>query len=112
MNCIDGIGRRSAISISKTKNRTARIKNRMENGIRAELWGSNPHSKGVLFSKLKFIYLFNNRVTRIITIGNNLAINIIIRRDIFLGGNTSVNEVKIHCYCKLLGTDVGILVHI
>ena len=33
----EGIGIKSAISMSKTRNKTARIKNRKEKGIRAEL---------------------------------------------------------------------------
>lgn len=37
--------------MSKIKNRTARRKNRVENGIRAEPFGSNPHSKGVINSR-------------------------------------------------------------
>jgi len=41
------------ISISKTKKITARRKNRVEKGIRAEFLGSKPHSKGELFSRLK-----------------------------------------------------------
>lgn len=46
-----GKGRISTISISKTRNRIVRRKNRRENGIRAVFFGSNPHSKGELFSR-------------------------------------------------------------
>ena len=46
-----GRGIIKAISISKTKKITARRKNRVEKGIRAEFFGSNPHSKGDLFSR-------------------------------------------------------------
>lgn len=49
-----GAGSKSTISISNTKNKTASKKNRSENGIRAEALGSNPHSKGDIFS-LSFI---------------------------------------------------------
>lgn len=45
------MGIRSMISMSKTKNRTARRKNRIEKGNRAEALGSNPHSKGDDFSR-------------------------------------------------------------
>ena len=46
-----GSGMSSAISMSNTKKITAKRKNRRENGIRAEFFGSNPHSKGVVFSR-------------------------------------------------------------
>lgn len=68
-----GIGISKAISISKTKNKTARMKNRREKGMRAELCGSNPHSNGVDFSKLILLLLFNNRVAMIINRGNSMA---------------------------------------
>ena len=45
-----GVGMSRAISISKIRKMTARMKNRRENGIRAEEDGSNPHSNGVNFS--------------------------------------------------------------
>lgn len=48
---IKGAGIRSTISISKTRKMTARRKNRVEKGRRALSFGSNPHSKGVLFSR-------------------------------------------------------------
>ena len=46
-----GVGRRMTISISKIKNRTARRKNRSENGIRALERGENPHSNGLAVSR-------------------------------------------------------------
>lgn len=46
-----GIGSSSAISTSKIMKMTAIRKNRDENGSRAEFLGSNPHSKGDLFSR-------------------------------------------------------------
>ena len=42
------VGRRRATSTSKIRKTTARRKKRRENGIRAEFFGSNPHSKGVV----------------------------------------------------------------
>jgi len=47
-----GIGIKSTISISKTMKIIARRKNRIENGIRALWFGSNPHSNGEDFSRL------------------------------------------------------------
>lgn len=43
----EGLGKRRAVSISKTKNKTANRKNRAEKGDRADSFGSIPHSKGV-----------------------------------------------------------------
>lgn len=47
-----GIGMRRTISMSNTMKITARRKNRIENGIRADRVGSNPHSNGDSFSRL------------------------------------------------------------
>jgi len=49
---ISGRGRSRAISTSKIRKITARRKNRRENGVRAEWFGSNPHSYGLAFSRL------------------------------------------------------------
>lgn len=46
-----GSGISSTISISKTMKMILRRKNRIENGIRALFFGSNPHSKGDDFSR-------------------------------------------------------------
>ena len=48
---IEKIGNNILISISKIKNKIIKMKNRIEKGIRISLKGSNPHSKGVFFSK-------------------------------------------------------------
>lgn len=48
---ISGRGIISAISMSNTRKITAKRKNRRENGIRADLLGSKPHSKGEDFSR-------------------------------------------------------------
>lgn len=45
-----GIGSRSAISRSNSRKVIATRKNFIENGRRAELIGSNPHSYGFAFS--------------------------------------------------------------
>ena len=44
-------GNKSTISTSKIKKIIARRKNRKEKGSRADLIGSNPHSKGEFFSR-------------------------------------------------------------
>lgn len=54
------IGKIKAISTSKIKKIIAIKKNRIENGIREELEGSNPHSKGDLFSRSEIDFLDNN----------------------------------------------------
>jgi hypothetical protein len=48
---IIGIGISKTISISNIIKITANRKNRVENGIRAVLIGSNPHSNGDVFSR-------------------------------------------------------------
>ena len=50
-NEIIGIGIKRTISISNTRNNTANKKNRILKGSRAVDFGSNPHSKGDLFSR-------------------------------------------------------------
>jgi hypothetical protein len=60
-------GNRRAISTSKIKKITAIKKNRKEKGSREDLLGSNPHSKGELFSR-SIIDFLDRRVARIITI--------------------------------------------
>jgi hypothetical protein len=52
------IGNSRAISTSKFKKITSIRKNRSENGSRADLLGSNPHSNGDLFSRSS---LFSDR---------------------------------------------------
>jgi hypothetical protein len=46
-----GVGISKTISISNTMKIIARRKNRIENGIRALWFGSNPHSNGDDFSR-------------------------------------------------------------
>lgn len=58
---IRGIGIRRTISMSNTMKITASRKNRVENGIRAEFIGSNPHSNGDVFSRS-----FDDRIYRIL----------------------------------------------
>lgn len=60
-------GSKSAISTSKIKKITAIKKNRREKGNREDLLGSNPHSKGDLFSR-SIIDFLERIVASIITI--------------------------------------------
>lgn len=68
-----GIGIRRTISISNTRKITARRKNRRENGIRADEFGSNPHSNGVVFSRSVFFLVEMIRVVIITTRGKIIA---------------------------------------
>lgn len=63
------------ISTSKIKKITAIKKNCIENGIRAEFLGSNPHSKGDLFSRSVNDF-FDKILAAIIIIFVNNIINI------------------------------------
>jgi hypothetical protein len=62
---ITGRGIISVNSISKIKKITAIKKNRTENGSRADLLGSNPHSKGEGFSRSNISFLKNRELTQI-----------------------------------------------
>ena len=63
-----GIGINNTISISNTIKITANIKNRVENGMRAEFIGSNPHSNGDDFSRSE-----EDRIITIIEIINRIG---------------------------------------
>lgn len=100
---IDGTGIKRAISMSNTRKITAKIKNWRENGIRAELCGSNPHSNGVGFSGFKGDFFLRIIVAMIITMGNTIDIKTARNIDIiFLGDEFPIDKVKICCCCKLL----------
>ena len=73
------IGRIRAISTSKIKKIIVIKKNRIEKGRRDEFIGSNPHSKGDLFSRSLLVFFDNKEAKIIITI-----VIIIIRNDIKL----------------------------
>jgi hypothetical protein len=68
-----GIGSKSAISTSKIMKITAIRKNRDENGIRAEFFGSNPHSNGDLFSRSSFIFFEISVVNIIMAADSKMA---------------------------------------
>lgn len=76
---IRGEGRRRTISMSNTRNRTARRKNRRENGSRAEDLGSNPHSKGELFSRSLNLRYESNKVAEVTAIGRIKAMEKAVR---------------------------------
>ena len=60
-------GNNKTISTSKIRKITANKKNRRENGNRADPIGSNPHSKGDLFSRSKITRLPNTQAKAITT---------------------------------------------
>jgi hypothetical protein len=66
------IGKSRAISTSKIRKITAIKKNRREKGNRDELLGSNPHSKGDLFSR-SIIVFFDKIEARPITTTTMMA---------------------------------------
>ena len=72
------IGNKIAISTSKIKKITAIKKNRSENGIRDLLNGSNPHSKGDLFSRSIILFFDKIEAKSIITVVIRININLII----------------------------------
>jgi hypothetical protein len=67
------IGRSRAISTSKIRKITAIRKNRSENGIRADLLGSNPHSNGDLFSRSSISFLDSRDATIMIIVDKDKA---------------------------------------
>lgn len=76
-----GIGNIKAISMSKIRKIIASIKNREENGNRADDLGSKPHSKGVsLFLRRGFFSI--NNVTKIRSEGISIVINTFINFNI------------------------------
>jgi len=70
-----GIGISSTISISNTMKIIASKKNRIENGIRALWFGSNPHSKGDDFSRLEMDRIAVIHAIRNTRDGKIIAIN-------------------------------------
>jgi hypothetical protein len=75
---VDRIGRGTSrtISMSNTIKIIARRKNRIENGTRALWFGSNPHSKGEDFSRLRV-----DRAAHIHAIKNTIKGSIIAIND-------------------------------
>lgn len=66
---IKGIGRIRVISTSKMRKITAIRKKRRENGIRADLLGSNPHSKAEGFSRSGVFFFAISEFRKISTSG-------------------------------------------
>ena len=69
------MGNRRAISTSKIRKITAIRKNRSENGIRADELGSNPHSKGDLFSRSIKVFFDRNEANTIMRV-TMISVNI------------------------------------
>lgn len=86
-------GRSNVISTSKIRKIIAIRKNRNENGRRADPLGSNPHSKGDIFSRSEIVFLAS-REERAIT---NVTIKIVIIRQ--------VDNIKI-----ILSISLGLLI--
>jgi hypothetical protein len=76
------IGNSRAISTSKIRKITAIRKNRSENGRRADLLGSNPHSNGDLFSRSSIFFFDRNDVSVMITVVSVSVI--VVATDIFI----------------------------
>lgn len=81
---IRGMGRIREISTSKIRKITAIRKNRRENGSRADLVGSNPHSKGDIFSRSMSVFFARMMISvmstiMIISTSMNIVIVIIIK---------------------------------
>lgn len=74
------IGKIIAISTSKIKNKIAIRKNWMENGKRADAFGSNPHSNGDIFSRfiIFFFEIIVHKVIITIEIIDDIIIDIMI----------------------------------
>ena len=70
-----GVGIKRTISISNTIKIIAKRKNRIENGIRALWFGSNPHSNGEDFSRSFNERAANIHATMKIIVGIIIAIN-------------------------------------
>ena len=98
-----GIGIRRTISMSNTRKMTARRKNRSEKGIRAEAFGSKPHSKGVLFSELGVVFIDRKTVAIIKRIGKGSVKKIIFMDVVMLTGIGLVYifGLKVQCLLKL-----------
>lgn len=68
-----GIGRSRTISISNTRKITAKRKNRSEKGMRADDFGSKPHSNGVAFSRWRLLFIDVMERVSIMMRGNIIA---------------------------------------
>ena len=71
---LERAGKRRTISTSKIKKIIANKKNRREKGNRADLIGSNPHSKGEFFSRSLKARLESTQPKVITTVDKIIAI--------------------------------------
>lgn len=76
-----GSGSKRAISRSNSRNVIATRKNFIENGSRAELVGSNPHSYGFAFSEYRFI-CGNQNATKIRVSERRVFVNMMMSKFI------------------------------
>lgn len=99
---IKGKGSKIAISTSNTRKIIAIIKNRNENGIREFENGSNPHSKGEVFSRSNKVFFLSNVAasTTIILKRMMIVMSNEIENIIFFGKQTASLEVRNTFYTK------------
>ena len=71
-------GKSKVISTSKIRKIIAIKKNRRENGRRAEPRGSNPHSKGELFSRSTTVFLAKPEDKSITALARRRVTNIVV----------------------------------
>lgn len=83
---IIGVGMSKTISISNTIKMIANRKKRIENGVRAEWFGSKPHSNGDSFSRS-----FCERVDRIYSSINNNS-------GIIIDNMSNINNIYIYSH--------------
>lgn len=93
-----GAGSKITISMSKTRKITAKRKNRVEKGRRADRAGSNPHSKGESFSRsivdraVKIIIIKNSKR------GKNLAQENVMRERCMVGRARGNGKLTVFYY--------------
>lgn len=79
-----GIGSKMVISTSKIKKIIPIIKKRREKGIRDRENGSNPHSKGELFSRSRVVFLLRIEAKKIMTIDRKIMKLKVKKREIII----------------------------
>ena len=84
------IGNSSTISTSKIRKIIARRKNRREKGSRADFIGSNPHSKGDLFSRSLVVRLDKTNPSSMTTTDKKIA-----KKALKVALNISAKEINL-----------------
>lgn len=85
-------GNNSTISTSKIRKIMARRKNRREKGSRADFIGSNPHSKGELFSRSPVVRFDSTQPNTITTQDSTIARTLL--KTVL---NISAKEINLLC---------------